>query len=82
MSSDARIPVSKDLHRELHMMKEPGQTYDELLSELVRQHKKRKLMDRLDEIEETTSFAPLEDIVDEDADGESADDEVAAGGDA
>lgn len=62
MSSDARIPVTKDLHRELHRMKEPGQTYDDLLSALVEEHKKRRLMDRLDEIEETSTFTPLDEV--------------------
>lgn len=62
MASDARIPVSKALHRELHKMKEPGQTYDDLLNELVEEHKKRRLMDRLDEIEETSTFAPLDEV--------------------
>lgn len=65
MPSDARIPVSKALHRELHGMKEPGQTYDQLLSELVEEVKKRRLMDRLDEIEETSTFTPLDEVADD-----------------
>lgn len=65
MASDARIPVSKALHRELHRLKEPGQTYDDLLSELVEEAKKRRLMDRLDAIEEASTFTPLEEVAED-----------------
>ena len=35
MSSDNHIPVTEETRRELHELKEPGQTYDELLQELA-----------------------------------------------
>ncbi len=62
MSASARIPVSKERHRELHQLKEPGQTYDELLEAMIREYKRKKLFDRLDEIEGSSEFTPLEEL--------------------
>jgi len=33
MSADKRVPVTEETRRELHELKEPGQTYDDLLKE-------------------------------------------------
>jgi predicted CopG family antitoxin len=41
MSADKRIPVTEETRKELHELKEPGQTYDELLQELA-QHRRRQ----------------------------------------
>ncbi|MGV8162442.1 MAG: hypothetical protein ACP5N2_03880 [Candidatus Nanoarchaeia archaeon] len=38
-----RIPVSEDIWKELGKMKEAGQTYDELLGELLQAHNRREL---------------------------------------
>lgn len=57
-----RIPVSEGRWKELSNLKEPGQTYDELLKVLMEEHKKRKLKKHLDEIEENSKFTPLKDV--------------------
>ncbi|NOZ81403.1 MAG: hypothetical protein GXP63_07070 [DPANN group archaeon] len=38
-----RIPVSEDRWKQLGQMKEAGQTYDELIGELVHVHNRREL---------------------------------------
>jgi hypothetical protein len=38
-----RIPVSEDRWKELGRFKEAGQTYDELIGELVQAHNRREL---------------------------------------
>lgn len=58
--ADKRIPVTEERWRELHELKEPGQTYDDLLSELVEEHKKARLFRDLNRIREEGEFEPLE----------------------
>lgn len=41
-----RIPLSEERGKELHDLKEAGQTYDELLEELVREHRREKLAEK------------------------------------
>jgi hypothetical protein len=55
MSADKRIPVTEETRKELHDLKEPGQTYDELLQELAQQHRQQKLEQRFREIEHADS---------------------------
>ncbi len=52
MSADKRIPVTEETRKELHDLKEPGQTYDELLQELAQQHRRQELEQRFQELEE------------------------------
>jgi predicted CopG family antitoxin len=53
MSADKRIPVTEETRKELHQLKEPGQTYDELLRELAEQRRRQNLEQRFQELEET-----------------------------
>ena len=64
MSPDKRIPVTKETRKELHELKEPGQTYDELLQELARQRRRQDLEQRFQELEEADSddLTPLSDV--------------------
>jgi len=64
MSADKRIPVTEETHKELHELKEPGQTYDELLQELARQRRREQLENRFRDIEEadTDDLTALEDV--------------------
>ena len=52
MSADKRIPVTEETRKELHDLKDPGQTYDELLQELAQQHRRQELEQRFQELEE------------------------------
>jgi len=51
MSADKRIPVTEERWKELHDLKEPGQTWDELLGELAQEHQRRQLADRVRDVE-------------------------------
>lgn len=64
MSADKRIPVTEETRKELHALKEPGQTYDELLKELAQQRRRQELEQRFQELEETDrdELTPLEDV--------------------
>jgi predicted CopG family antitoxin len=64
MSADKRIPVTEETRKELHELKEPGQTYDDLLQELVQQRRRQELQRRFQELEETDSdeLTPLDDV--------------------
>lgn len=52
MSADKRIPVTEETRKELHDLKEPGQTYDELLQELAQQWRRQDLERRFRELED------------------------------
>lgn len=50
--ADKRIPVSEDTHKLLHDAKTPGQTYDELMIELVQEHNRKKLAEKIRRVRE------------------------------
>jgi predicted CopG family antitoxin len=63
MSADKRIPVTEETRKELHDLKEPGQTYDELLSELAQQRRRQELAERFRQMDEDRDdFVALEDV--------------------
>lgn len=49
MVSDKRVPVSEPTWKELGRMKEAGQTYDELIKELIQEANKAKLAKKVKE---------------------------------
>jgi len=64
MSADKRIPVTEETRKELHDLKEPGQTYDELLQELAQQRRRAELEERFRALENADSdeLTSLEDV--------------------
>ncbi|PSP78908.1 hypothetical protein BRC81_05375 [Halobacteriales archaeon QS_1_68_20] len=50
--ADKRIPVTEKRWRELNELKEAGQTYDELLKELIQQRNRRRLAERVRSVRE------------------------------
>lgn len=58
--ADKRIPVTEERWEELHDLKGPGETYDELLAEMVEEYRKARLFEEMDEIREESEFEPLE----------------------
>ena len=46
-----RIPVSEDLWKQLGKLKEAGQTYDDLMRELIRSHNRLMLAKKMDAAE-------------------------------
>ena len=55
-----RIPVTEEVWRELGHVKQPGQTWDELLGALAERHKKARLRREMNEIREHGEFTPLD----------------------
>lgn len=55
MSVDKRIPVTEETREQLHELREPGETYDDLLRDLVQRRRRGKLEDRFQELEDTGS---------------------------
>ncbi|WP_138007883.1 hypothetical protein [Halalkalirubrum salinum] len=58
MSADKRIPVTEQTRKELHDLKEPGQTYDELLQELAQQRRRQDLEQWFQEVNNHGSGDP------------------------
>lgn len=57
ISEDKHIPVTEEMRKELHQLKEPGQTYDELLQELAQHRRRQDLEDA--ERDELTSLSDV-----------------------
>ena len=53
--ADKRIPVTEERWQELNELKRAGETYDDLLAELIREHQHRDLAERAKEVREADS---------------------------
>lgn len=64
MSADKRIPVTKERWQELSDLKRAGQTYDELLEELIREHERHRLARKARDVREADAeeLTPLDDV--------------------
>jgi predicted CopG family antitoxin len=51
MSAERQIRVSEEMRDELHGLKEVGESYDDVLRQLVQEHNRQKLADRMTETE-------------------------------
>jgi len=62
--ADKRIPVTEERWEELNDLKGAGQTYDELLAELVRSYNRERLAERAREVREADEeeLTPLDDL--------------------
>lgn len=54
-----RIPLSPEICEELSSLKEPGQTFDELIEEMIEKEKKLRLLKDMKKIEETAEFVEI-----------------------
>lgn len=52
MSAEKRIRVSEERREQLHGMKEVGESYDDVLAELIQEHNRRELAERMNEVDE------------------------------
>lgn len=50
--ADKRIPVTEERWKALNELKEAGETYDDLLEELIQEHERRELAERAREVRE------------------------------
>ncbi len=62
MTAVKRIPVSESIWKELSEMRKAGQTYDELLAELVDRVKKLRLAEDIRRLEEENEYVPIREI--------------------
>jgi predicted CopG family antitoxin len=60
MNATKRIPVTENIWQELSRLKKAGQTYDELLEELVSERKKARLFNEMRQIEDEGDFVELD----------------------
>ncbi|QGA82505.1 hypothetical protein [Halomicrobium sp. LC1Hm] len=62
--ANKRIPVTEERWKELNELKQAGETYDELLDELIQEHQRRQLAERTREIREADSeeLTPLDEL--------------------
>jgi len=58
-----RIPVTESVWKELAEMRSAGQTYDELLADMIELRKKRRLVDDIRHSMEEDDFVPLSEII-------------------
>lgn len=64
MPATKRIPVTEERWKELNELKRAGETYDELLEELIQEHQRRQLAERAREVREadTEELTPLDEL--------------------
>jgi len=54
-NANKRIPVTEERWEELNELKRAGETYDDLLAELIQEHQRRQLVERAKEVREADS---------------------------
>jgi predicted CopG family antitoxin len=52
-NASKRIPVTEERWKELNELKGAGETYDDLLRELIQEHQRRQLVERAKKVRET-----------------------------
>ena len=60
MHATKRIPVTEEMWQELSRLKKAGQTYSELLKEIVEEHRKTHQFKEMRLIEERGDFVELD----------------------
>ncbi len=59
MTTNKRIPVSESVWKRLSELKKPGQTFDQLLDDLIEREKKYRLLQDMKRVEEEEEFTEL-----------------------
>ena len=64
MPANKRIPVTEERWKELSDLKEAGQTYDELVEELIQNYNRRQLAERAREVREADEeeLTPIDEL--------------------
>ena len=62
MALTKRIPVTETTWKELSEMRSAGQTYNELLKDMIELKKKRRLLDDIQRSIEEDDFVPISEI--------------------
>ncbi len=61
MSADKRIRVSEERREQLHELKDVGESYDDVLAQLIQEHNRNQLAKKMREVDEMDrdEFVPL-----------------------
>jgi len=54
-----RIPVTPSTWRTVHQLRKPGQTYDDVINELIRRDSESRLIEETQRIRKRNKFVPL-----------------------
>jgi len=57
--ADKRIPVTREVWKDLSDLKRPGETFANLLADMIEHEKKRRLFFDMDRIEKEGNFVEL-----------------------
>lgn len=62
MSADKRIRVSEERREQLHELKGVGESYDDVLEQLIQEHNRKRLAEKMREVDEMDrdEFVPLD----------------------
>ncbi len=63
MSADKRIRVSEERREQLHDLKGVGESYDEVLKQLIQEHNRKQLAEKMRKVDDMDhdEFVPLSD---------------------
>lgn len=63
MSADKRIRVSEERREQLHELKDVGESYDDVLEQLIQEHNRKRLAEKMRDVDEMDrdEFVPLND---------------------
>jgi len=63
-NANKRIPVTEERWKELNELKSAGKTYDDVLEELIQEHHRRQLANKVREVREadTEELTPLDEL--------------------
>lgn len=61
-NSNHRVPVSEERRDDLRELKEAGESYDELLAEMIQHEKERRLAEKARAAHESDDFVPLDEL--------------------
>lgn len=63
MSADKRIRVSEERREQLHELKDLGESYDDVLEQLIQEHNRKRLAEKMRDVDEMDrdEFVPLND---------------------
>jgi hypothetical protein len=57
-----RIPVTPSTWRTVHQLRKPGQTYDDVINELIRRDSESRLIEESQRIRKRNKFVPLSEL--------------------
>lgn len=57
-----RIPVTPSTWRTVHQLRKPGQTYDDVINELIQRDSESRLIEETQRIRKRNKFIPLSEL--------------------